>query len=268
MARWADGLPTSSLTDVSKYVPLYVRMELDLRERIASGQLFPGAPVPSEAELARQYATSRVTVRQALARLRYDGVLESRRGLGTFVARPAVVHPLNTSRSFEERMQAEGIQVDHKLLRFTRVMPSAETRERLRIAASTPVYLLERLRIVGGKLIGLECHYVPIAIGAKIDREQAGTQPVLDLAESIHGQRARRMQISIRAAGATASEARKLGLRVGAPVVVRRHAYVTDRGDTILCGRNVFTEHYEAIVELEDRDGVILARQWYPTLRQ
>ncbi len=257
-----------SRPDVTRYVPLYVRMEMDLRERMASGHLPPGAPLPSEAELARQYVTSRVTVRQALARLRYDGLLESRRGLGTFVARAGVVHPMNTSRSFEEKMRAEGVDVDHKLLRFTRVMPTAQTRERLGIGDSSPVYLLERLRIVGGKLIGLECHYLPVDIGDKIDREQAGTRPVLDLAESVHGERARRLQISIRAAGATASEARKLGLRVGAPVVVRRHAYVTDRGHTILCGRNVFTDHYEAIVELEDRDGEILARQWHPTLRQ
>lgn len=254
------------MLDVAKYVPLYVRMERDLREHIATGHLPPGAPVPSEAELARHYGTSRVTVRQALARLRYDGLIQSQRGRGTFVAGPAVVHPLNTNRSFEEKMQAQGVQVEHSLLRFTRVMPSGETRARLQLGPATPVYLLERLRSVGGKVIGLECHYLPVEIGSKIDEEAAATRPVLDLAEEIYGQRARRMQVSIRAGGATAPEARKLGLPVGAPVAIRRHAYVSDQEQIIFCGRNVFTEHYEAVVELEERDGQILARQWYPTL--
>ena len=241
---------SAAMLDVAKYVPLYVRLEMDLRERMSSGQLPPGAPIPSEAELAKQYATSRVTVRHALARLRYDGLIESLRGRGTFVARPAVVHPLNTNRSFEEKMGAQGVQVDHKLLQFSRLMPSAEIRMSLGMSEVAAVYRLERIRIVSGRIIGLECHYIPAEIGARIDRGRVGTSPVLDLVEEIHGRRARRVRISIRAGAATRSEAQKLGVRAGVPVVIRRHTYVTDQGRAILCGRNVFTERYEAIVEL------------------
>lgn len=254
------------MLDLAKYVPLYVRLETDIRQRISGGELTPGDPIPSEAELARQYGTSRVTVRQALARLRYDGVLESTRGRGTFVARPSLVHPLNSSRSFEEKMAAQGVRVDHKLLRFDRVAPSAEVCSTLDVRPQDRVYRLERLRIVGGKLLGLECHYIPPDIGARIDPELARTRPVLELVETVHGRQARRMRISIRAGIPTPAEARKLGLRTGVPIVVRRHAYATDQGRWILCGRNLFTERYEAILELEDRDGQIVAHAWYPTV--
>ena len=53
---------------------------------VAEGQLGPGDKLPNEVELARQLGVSRATLREALRDLSVQGVLEVRRGKGTFVS--------------------------------------------------------------------------------------------------------------------------------------------------------------------------------------
>lgn len=57
----------------------------DLRSQIESGQLSPGAPVPSEADLASTYGLSRTSVRNALEALRQWGLVRTIKGSGTHV---------------------------------------------------------------------------------------------------------------------------------------------------------------------------------------
>ena len=71
-----------------KFVPNYFRLESHLRESIRNGDLKPGNPIPPESHLCQQYSVSRTTVRQALSRLVYDGLIVRHRGRGSFVAEP------------------------------------------------------------------------------------------------------------------------------------------------------------------------------------
>lgn len=67
----------------------YEQIFRDLRERIASGEYAPGCAVPSEMELAREWNVSRITSRKALAMLAESGLVDRRRGKGSFVRVPA-----------------------------------------------------------------------------------------------------------------------------------------------------------------------------------
>lgn len=67
--------------------PMYRHIADDLRSKIATGGLAPNAKLPTEGELSEQYDASRNTVREAIRRLTDEGLLESRPGQGTFVAR-------------------------------------------------------------------------------------------------------------------------------------------------------------------------------------
>ena len=53
---------------------------------IESGQLKPGDRLPTEAELSRRFGVARTVVREAISLLRYDGMVDSRRGVGAFVS--------------------------------------------------------------------------------------------------------------------------------------------------------------------------------------
>ena len=60
-----------------------------LRDAIATGPYKPGDKLPSEARIAEQHGVSRTVVREAIASLRSDGLVEPRRGAGVFVLQPA-----------------------------------------------------------------------------------------------------------------------------------------------------------------------------------
>lgn len=65
------------------------RTEQALRNRIAQGPLQAGAKLPTEKALAMEFGVSRTVVREAVAALRADGLLEARHGVGVFVAEQA-----------------------------------------------------------------------------------------------------------------------------------------------------------------------------------
>lgn len=56
-----------------------------LKERILSGNLPPGSKLPSETELIEQFAVSRTVVREAITRMRAEGLIETFHGRGSFV---------------------------------------------------------------------------------------------------------------------------------------------------------------------------------------
>lgn len=68
--------------------PLYIRLLNSLRNDLRSGRYLLGSRLPSEGELSRLHAVSRHTVREALRRLREDGLVEPRKGAGTVVVQP------------------------------------------------------------------------------------------------------------------------------------------------------------------------------------
>ena len=70
-------------------VPIWKQIEDGVRRMVASGTLRPTAALPSVRELARELRVNPMTVSKAYQRLTEDGVLEVRRGEGTFVAEGA-----------------------------------------------------------------------------------------------------------------------------------------------------------------------------------
>lgn len=68
---------------------LYERIVSQIQERIESGDLNIGDQLPSERELAEQFAVSRTAVREAVKALRQKGLVEIRPGRGTFITNGA-----------------------------------------------------------------------------------------------------------------------------------------------------------------------------------
>jgi GntR family transcriptional regulator len=67
-------------------LPVWKQIEDGMRRLVATGALRAGGPVPSVRELARDLRVNPMTVSRAYQRLSEEGLLEVRRGEGTFVA--------------------------------------------------------------------------------------------------------------------------------------------------------------------------------------
>lgn len=71
--------------------PLAARPQLSeelaklLRDEIISGKRAPGERLPTEHQMAEHYGVSRAVVREAISKLKYDGLVDTRQGLGAFV---------------------------------------------------------------------------------------------------------------------------------------------------------------------------------------
>ncbi|HAQ0802936.1 TPA: GntR family transcriptional regulator, partial [Enterococcus faecium] len=66
-------------------MPKYKEIALALKERIVEGKYQEGSKLPEQESLAREFKTSRVTIRKAIQLLIDEGLLYTRRGSGTFI---------------------------------------------------------------------------------------------------------------------------------------------------------------------------------------
>lgn len=83
--------------------PIWSQIEEGVRHLVASGSLEPGAALPSVRDLAREQRINPNTVAKAYQRLAAAGIVEARRGEGTFVAeRPPVLSPAARTRTLRE----------------------------------------------------------------------------------------------------------------------------------------------------------------------
>lgn len=85
-------MPSLASIEPLQRLTLFEALAARIEEWILSGQVEIGAKLPSEDALASQFAVSRPVVREALARLRARGLIETVNGSGTFVQHPSADH--------------------------------------------------------------------------------------------------------------------------------------------------------------------------------
>jgi GntR family transcriptional regulator len=110
-----DDLPIRPV-DPDSPIPLYHQINLDLRCMIEQ-QIIPlGSILPAEIELCQAYEVSRQTVRQAIARLVDDNLVDRHAGRGTFVRNQAELASFHLDRSFSRHVRALGMHPSSKTL--------------------------------------------------------------------------------------------------------------------------------------------------------
>ena len=77
-----------------------------LMQKIKEGDIGVNSRLPSEAELAEQFAVSRTVIREAISRLKSEGLVESRQGKGTIVRVSTMATPFRIDPDVTDSLQA------------------------------------------------------------------------------------------------------------------------------------------------------------------
>src|SRR5512146_3316819 len=115
-------------------IPAYLRIQGAIQKRIEAGQLKPGDPVESERFLAKTYGVSLMTARHALVALEREGMVERKRGSGTFVA-PAKIH-FNKLMSFSEQLAGRSMSSSSSVIYLKVVEDEQEIAARLSLPSN------------------------------------------------------------------------------------------------------------------------------------
>lgn len=138
---------------------VYTRIADDLRMRIASGELRPGDEIPTESSLAERWSTSRGPIRNALAALRGEGLIETSRGRPARVVARKANQAVDTSVPFTRWARDLGLAPGAQTQELSLRRAGAQA-ERLDVSPDTTIVSVVRLRLLDGRPTMLErLHY-------------------------------------------------------------------------------------------------------------
>ncbi|AGA28149.1 GntR family transcriptional regulator [Singulisphaera acidiphila] len=211
-------------------IPLYFQIEQDLASLIASGVLAPGSQIPSEEELVQKYGVSRTTVRKAVQELERLGLIEIRRGKGTFVRAAKLTQELTALTGFVEDMVAIGLQPSAKLLSKETVPATEEVARQLRLPIGTEVMQIRRVRMADDVAISLDETYLPLGLGRKVVENDLEVYPIFSLLEGKYDTPLLEADYRIEAVSADPAVAEALGIEEKAPILlIERVSYSLDQ---------------------------------------
>lgn len=194
----------------------------ELRAEIGDGAIAFGSRLPTEQELGARFGVNRHTVRQAIAALAADGLVESRRGSGTTVIGGGVhLHRLGMRTRMSSSLGALAETAAVRVLESAVESPPAEVAEALGIADGLAVRV-EGVRTAGGRPLVRGTHWFDAARFPDIASALRRSRSITAGLRAVGVEDYLRIATTVSARHATADEAADLDLEPGAVVLVAR----------------------------------------------
>ena len=229
--------------------PLYAQIEATLRERIR--QMQPGDLLPSDRDLASEFAVSYVTVRQAVSRLASDGLVSREVGRGTFVQRSLVEKDMTGLTSFSEDMLNRGMRVHATVLECAVKPSTPEIADALRILAGSPVTHIRRLRFADDIPMALEGVMLSAVTFPGLETVDFVTQSLYGTLERRYGVRLSVAKGTLGAVTPTDEEADLLQISRDVPLIVARRIAYNESGAPVEYGESRYrSDRYQVPIEL------------------
>jgi GntR family transcriptional regulator len=214
--------PDARRIDRESPLPLYFQLARLLEDEITSGRWRPGVRLPSEPEMCEQYGLSRTTIRQALTRLEQRGLIQRRKGQGTFVqdVQPGLWLLQSSRGFFQDEVDRQSRTVTSTIIRAERETLPEWACAALGLPARSAGATIERLRSLDGVVAMYVTNHLPEWLA---DVALAIGNPNESLYRRIHertGIAPRGGRRQVQAIGAEGWLATHLELPEGAPVAL------------------------------------------------
>jgi GntR family transcriptional regulator len=200
-------------------MPLYHQLKELLTEKIESGEWEPGFRLPSELELAAEFGVSRITVRQAMQLVEASGLVERRRGVGTFVGRPKVSQNLLALFHVGNEISKSGSVPNVRLNHLTTKKASPAIAAHLTISPQDDVYEFYRTIFADDEPIILFKSWLPVRLFPGLNAEQLESRSIR-AALADFGTHVESQHKEVEVAILDADEAKLLDTSAGAPALL------------------------------------------------
>ena len=230
--------------------PMYMQVSHHLERWLKLDGARAGTALPSERDLALHLGVSRVTVRQALKLLTAQGLLERRRGSGTFILPRRIEHPLGTLTSFSDDMRARGLTPGARVLEFALAQATPQEAMTLNLGASSRVYRVRRLRTADGAPMAVESSVLPQDRVGELSAEALSDQSLYALLASRRLTPVRALR-HLRAVNADQEQATLLNVRSGAALLMTERVSWSASGLPIeMASAHYRGDRYDFLMEL------------------
>jgi GntR family transcriptional regulator len=211
--------------------PVYQQLNQLLRGLVSSRTYSPAQRFLTEREVANRFGVSRATANKAISNLIAEGVLEYRKGLGTFVRGDRLDNDLRGLVSFTAEAKAAGKVPETQVLQFETLSAAdagEDVAQALRIGGEAQVVRMQRRRCADGQPLIIEWRWVVAELVPGLTREEVGGSIYQVWTERFHLAIAGCEQW-ISAVNLEREEARQLETAVGAAgLQIRSVGYLSD----------------------------------------
>ncbi|MBR1199426.1 phosphonate metabolism transcriptional regulator PhnF [Bradyrhizobium sp. AUGA SZCCT0240] len=239
-----------SMQDAATGVALWRQVADGIERGIAEGRFAAGEKLPGEMEIAETYRVNRHTVRRALATLAERGLVRAERGSGTYVEAQRLAYPLRSRTRFSEIVGAGGHEPRGQLIAASDDVATRELARELGLKTGAPLVRIEALRLADRTPICVSTSWLSAERFPDAGRVFASVRSMTKLVAHYGIRDYRRSSTRITAAIADASDAARLDLALGRPVLVVDSTDVDPDGKPIVTKRSRFAaERVEFLVE-------------------
>jgi GntR family transcriptional regulator len=218
--------------NASNGTPIYKKIQQTILKMVESGDLKPGDAVDSERELARIHRVSLMTARHALTGLEREGLVERRRGTGTFIA-PPKIH-FNKLMSYTEQMGSRSLPLSSKMLSIKVLKNEHEIAARLALPRTSDLIKLERLRQGASEPFAIETCYLSAGEFDGLRRATLERASLFSILKNDYGVEIAHADEEIDATSADPWSARLLCIAPGVPLLRIRQLIYSTKGQAFM----------------------------------
>ncbi|MCC8957593.1 phosphonate metabolism transcriptional regulator PhnF [Bradyrhizobium sp. Pear77] len=208
--------------------PRWKQIQAELEEWLSDGRFTPGSRLPTEEELAQQFAVHRHTVRRAVEQLKHDELLRVEQGKGIFVREPSLSYRMGRTTKLSSAATRHGRSLRYRLISVDLVQ-AIKFGSPLGLPKGHPLIRLQMVRILDGRNIALSWCYYPLPRFEGIAQLIASTGSISAAMKHYGVEEINRKSARVRAVAPTTQDAKILGIERSTPMLEIIHLAIDER---------------------------------------